>query len=40
MTSQNVALWDVNIALWAIYLFIVTQIFSPLKNDLFDFQLA
>ena len=27
MTSQNAALWDTNIALWAIYLFIVTQIF-------------
>ena len=27
MTSQNVALWDINIALWAIILFIVTWIF-------------
>ena len=27
MTSQNVALWNINIALWAIYLFIVTRIF-------------
>ena len=34
MTSQNVALWDINIALWAIYLFIVTRIFH------FMFQLA
>ena len=27
MTSHNVALWDINIALWAIFLFIVTRIF-------------
>ena len=27
MTSQNVALWDINIALWAMFLFIVTRIF-------------
>ena len=27
MTSHNVALWDINIALWAIFLFIVTKIF-------------
>ena len=27
MISQNVALWDINLALWAIYLFIVTRIF-------------
>ena len=45
MTSQNVALWDINIALWVMFLFIVTQIFqrkdfSSLKNDLFVFQLA
>ena len=26
MTSQNVALWDINIALWAMFLFIVTRI--------------
>ena len=37
MTSQNVALWDINIALWAMFLFIVTMIFSSPKNDLFDF---
>ena len=40
MTSQNVALWDINIALWAIYLFYGNKDFSPLKNDLIDFQLA
>ena len=40
MTSHNVVLWDINIALWVIFLFIVTKIFSSLKNDLFDFQLA
>ena len=27
MTSQNIALWDIKIALWAIFLFIVTRIF-------------
>ena len=27
MVSQNVAMWDINIALWAIFLFIVTRIF-------------
>ena len=27
MTSQNVALWDINIALWAIFLFIVKRNF-------------
>ena len=31
MTSQIVALWDINIALWAIFLFIVTRIFH-LRN--------
>ena len=31
MTSQNVALWNINIALWAIYLFIVTRIFHLWK---------
>ena len=31
MTSQNVALWDVNIALWAINLFIVTRVFHLRK---------
>ena len=39
-TSQNVAFWDINIAFWVISLFIVTKIFSFLKNDLFVFQLA
>ena len=38
MTSQNVALWDINIALWAIFLF--KKDFSSLKNDRFVFQLA
>ena len=28
MTSHTVALWDINIALWAIFLFIVTRIFD------------
>ena len=32
MTSQNVALWDINIALWALYL-----LQSPLKNDYLTF---
>ena len=27
MTAQNVALWDINIALWVKFLFIVTKIF-------------
>ena len=27
MTSHNVALWDINIALWVMFLFIVTKIF-------------
>ena len=27
MTSHNVALWDMNIALWDIFLFRVTKIF-------------
>ena len=31
MTSQNVALWDINIALWAIFLFIETTIFHVWK---------
>ena len=31
MKSQNVALWDINIALWVIFLFIVTQIFHLWK---------
>ena len=31
MTTQNVALWDINIALWAMFLFIVTRIFHLLK---------
>ena len=31
MTSQNVALWNINIALWAINLFIVTRIFHLWK---------
>ena len=51
MTSHNVALWDINITLWAIFLFIVYNIVGyisiysnkkipSLKNYLFDFQLA
>ena len=40
MTSHNVALWDIDIALWAVFLFIVRkEDFSSLKNDLFDFQI-
>ena len=31
MTSHNVALWDINIALWVIFLFIVTKIFHLRK---------
>ena len=31
MTSQNVALWDINIALWAMFLFMVTRIFHLQK---------
>ena len=31
MTLQNIALWDINIALWAIFLFIVTRIFHLWK---------
>ena len=31
MTSQNVALWDINIALWAMFLYIVTRIFHLRK---------
>ena len=31
MTSQNVALWDINIALEDIFLFIVTKIFHLWK---------
>ena len=31
MISQNVALWDINIVLWAIYLFIVTRTFHLWK---------
>ena len=31
MTSQNVALWNINIALWAMFLFIVTRIFHLRK---------
>ena len=43
MTSQNIALWDINIALTFIvgYISIYSnKDFSPLKNDLVDFQLA
>ena len=36
MTSHNVALWDIKIALWAIFLFIVTRIFH-LKMTYFTF---
>ena len=31
MISHNVALWDINIALWVIFLFIVTKIFHLRK---------
>ena len=27
MTSQNVALWDINIALWVIFVFIAMKFF-------------
>ena len=37
MTSQNVALWDINIALLAIYLFIVTPIFNLWKMTYLSF---
>ena len=37
MTSQNFALWDINIALWAIYLFIVTRIFHLWKMTYWTF---
>ena len=40
MTSQNVALWDINIALWAYISIYSNKDISSLKNDLFDFQLA
>ena len=40
MTSQNVALRDINIALLDIILFIVTEMFYLWKNELFDFQQA
>ena len=40
MTSQNVALWDINIVIWDIILFIKNRDFSSLKNELFDFQQA
>ena len=39
MTSHNAALWDINIALWAISIY-SNKDFSSLKNDLFEFQLA
>ena len=37
LTSQNVALWDINIAFWAIYLFIVTRIFHLWKMTYLTF---
>ena len=37
MTSQNVALWDINIALWAMFLFIVTRIFHLRKMTYLTF---
>ena len=45
MISENVALWDISIALWVIFLFIAINVFfffffSDAKNVLFDFQLA
>ena len=39
LTSQNVALWDINIALCAIYLFIVTRIFHLWKMTYLTFNL-
>ena len=32
MTSQKVSLWDINIALWVIFLFTAMKIFSGVKN--------
>ena len=37
MTSQNVALWDINIALWTMFLFLVTRIFHLLKMTYLTF---
>ena len=37
MTSQNVALWDINIALWVIFLFILTRIFHLWKMTYLTF---
>ena len=37
MRSQNIALWDINIALSAIDLFIVTRIFQLWKMTYFTF---
>ena len=37
MTSQNVALWDINIALWAIFLFMVKRIFHLWKRTYLTF---
>ena len=37
MTSQNVAMWDINIALWIIFLFIVTKIFHLRKMTYLSF---
>ena len=41
MTSKNVALWNINIAVWSKFLFIAMKFFFFLdvKNVLFDFQL-
>ena len=32
MTSQNIALWDINIALWITFLFIGTKIILFIDN--------
>ena len=37
MTSQNVALWDINKALWVIFLFIVTKVFHLWKMTYLSF---
>ena len=37
MTSQNVALWNINIALWVTFLFIVTKIFHLWKMTYLTF---
>ena len=37
MISQNVAWWDINIALWAMFLFIVTRMFHLRNTTCFTF---